>query len=558
MTMFSFTTVTIPTHTTSSFPRPHIVYNLHITNMKNGDTKVVGKRYSDFIALDTALNSPAPLPPKRIIVTTFIPSAWMDNALINERRVGLTNYLTTVLKNPAFEGNPVLHEFLFSSSPRSSMRQLHLEDAVPSTLSRSTAVALVSDLRNGNVVADGGNEEKANASGPIAAGYYPDWVSGDSPPENVDFSKFDILFFAFAVPDERGNLTLSSDILRRLVSSARNSGNGTQIVLSVGGWGGSAGFSSASNSQNRATFVQSLVGAVQQYGLDGIDIDWEYPNSTGAGNPHSPDDAANLLKVFTALRSALGNDKIISSAVPHLPWIGSNGQPLTDISAYADQMTYINIMNYDVWGASSNPGPNAPLNNGCGNSSQPQASAEAAFNQWTAAGAPASKLLLGLPLYGYVSQSSNTVLRGFAPTEKETIKANPACVHAHPRKKTTPTPTVTTAEGEVQTEADTNLTGWYGQQIPFKTLVSSGALVKGDDGNYRQGGGFTMGWDDCSDTPYLFKQSQQTVVTYDDTWSLSDKAVFAKNQGMAGCFTWSIDQDDGYTLQNVIRASLGK
>ncbi|KAF9262091.1 hypothetical protein L218DRAFT_945618 [Marasmius fiardii PR-910] len=172
MTTFSSTTVTIPTHTTSSPPRPHIVYNLHITNMKNGDTKVVDKRYSDFIALDTGLNSPASLPPKRIIVTTFILSVSMNNVLINKRRVGLTSY------------HP---KFLFSSSLGDSMRQLHLEDSVPSTLSRGTAVALVSDLRCGNVVADGGNEERANASGPIAAGYHPDWVSGDSPPENYDF-----------------------------------------------------------------------------------------------------------------------------------------------------------------------------------------------------------------------------------------------------------------------------------------------------------------------------------------------------------------------------------
>ncbi|KAG6889320.1 hypothetical protein C0992_005646 [Termitomyces sp. T32_za158] len=106
--------------------------------------------------------------------------------------------------------------------------------------------------------------------------------------------------------------------------------------------------------------------------------------------------------------------------------------------------------------------------------------------------------------------------------------------------------------------ADANLTGWWGQQIPFSVIVSSGALVKLSDGNYGQGGGFTMAWDDCSDTPFLFDTSQTTVVTYDDTWSLASKATFAKNSGMAGCFTWSLDQDDGMTLQNVIRKNLGK
>jgi len=103
-----------------------------------------------------------------------------------------------------------------------------------------------------------------------------------------------------------------------------------------------------------------------------------------------------------------------------------------------------------------------------------------------------------------------------------------------------------------------NLQSWWGQQIPFSAIVKSGALVKQSDGTYGQGGGFTMAWDDCSDTPFLYNVSQSTVVTYDDTWSLGDKAKYAKSSGMAGCFTWSLDQDDGVTLQNIIRANLGK
>jgi len=55
---------------------------------------------------------------------------------------------------------------------------------------------------------------------------------------------------------------------------------------------------------------------------------------------------------------------------------------------------------------------------------------------------------------------------------------------------------------------------------------------------------------------YLFNVAQKTVVTYDDTWSLTDKVEFAKQSGMPGCFTWSLDQDDGLTLHNAIRKAL--
>ena len=40
----------------------------------------------------------------------------------------------------------------------------------------------------------------------------------------------------------------------------------------------------------------------------------------------------------------------------------------------------------------------------------------------------------------------------------------------------------------------------------------------------------------------MYNTSRKTVVTYDDTYSLGDKALFAKQNGMAGCFTWSLDQ----------------
>ena len=74
-------------------------------------------------------------------------------------------------------------------------------------------------------------------------------------------------------------------------------------------------------------------------------------------------------------------------------------------------------------------------------------------------------------------------------------------------------------------------------------------------------------WDDCSDTPvrfrgpfswsvsvilmcpqFLYNPERETVVSYDDTFSLESKAKFAKESGMAGCFTWSLDQVRGSSM----------
>lgn len=141
--------------------------------------------------------------------------------------------------------------------------------------------------------------------------------------------------------------------------------------------------------------------------------------------------------------------------------------------------------NYDVWGASSTPGPNAPLGNLCGTSQQPQASAEAALQQWTAAGFRASQLLLGLPLYGYASQSTATTLTGSLLPSNGTNEAKMNFLNgAHPRSKPSP--------AKPQAEAG-DLSGWWGQQIPFNSLLASGALAKQSNGTYTGANGYTEG-----------------------------------------------------------------
>ena len=182
----------------------------------------------------------------------------------------------------------------------------------------------------------------------------------------------------------------------------------------------------------------------------------------------------------------------------------------------------LTFRNYDTWGASSSPGPNAPLGNLCGNSTLPQYSAQAGLAQWTAAGFPASKLLVGLPLYGYVSQSSKTTLQQIArPPAGFDVRAYKEQVLGLPeRALACPLPQVVEdgegGEGEgkegeepnalrgahervkgapkgAKAEAAGDLSGWFGQQIPFNELVALGALKKNSDGTYGGANGYTMG-----------------------------------------------------------------
>lgn len=152
---------------------------------------------------------------------------------------------------------------------------------------------------------------------PVAAAYYPWWSVYNYPPENLDYSKFDILFFgrcsslgfassdcadlerlsAFAIPNDSNGIDLEAEaipVLQRLVKNARESAKETKIVLSIGefshdfvptsgahaqvddlgGGSGSHWFSQAMSASNRGAFVDATINIMNSYGLDGVDIDW--------------------------------------------------------------------------------------------------------------------------------------------------------------------------------------------------------------------------------------------------------------------------------------------
>lgn len=182
------------------------------------------------------------------------------------------------------------------------------------------------------------------ASKPLVAAYYPDWNGGQIPPESVDYSLFDILYFSFALPASDFSLYFtqynSADLLKRLI--ARGRAAGTKVCITIGGWTGSAYFSPAvATAANREIFANNIVAMVNAYGADGVDIDWEYPNQPGnPGNILNKADSANLALFLKLLRGKMGSKAIISLATPMNVWMGPDNKPLA-VSVHGHSEAFI-------------------------------------------------------------------------------------------------------------------------------------------------------------------------------------------------------------------------
>ena len=160
-----------------------------------------------------------------------------------------------------------------------------------------------------------------------------------------------------------------------------------KVMLSIGGWGSGRFSEMAATEKNRAAFVGDCARIVSDYGLDGIDIDWEYPTQSSAGISSSPDDTANFTLLMRDLRKKLGNKKLLTAAtVCDARYI--------DFRACIGYLDFVNVMAYDMADAPKHHAAlfPSPVSGG--------KTVSSAVDAHLRAGVPAAKLVLGMPFYG--------------------------------------------------------------------------------------------------------------------------------------------------------------
>ncbi len=160
-----------------------------------------------------------------------------------------------------------------------------------------------------------------------------------------------------------------------------------KVLLSIGGWGAGNFSEMAASETHRKKFAQNCLKAVNQYGLDGIDLDWEYPTSSDAGISSSPDDTKNFTLLVKELRTVLGADKLLTMA-------SSSSAKYIDFKDVTPYFNFINIMTYDM-------GKPPYHNAGLYKSSKTKRSCDESVTLHFNKGVPYEKIVLGIPFYGH-------------------------------------------------------------------------------------------------------------------------------------------------------------
>ncbi|MEN3356904.1 MAG: chitinase [Mycobacteriales bacterium] len=197
------------------------------------------------------------------------------------------------------------------------------------------------------------------------------------------------------------------------------------VLVSLGGWSFSKYFSDAAlTPASRRAFAASCIdlfikGNLPQLAgdpaggpgaaagvFDGIDLDWEWPGSDGnAGNIIRPEDKRNYGLLMAEIRRQLDaygrrthRHYALSAFLPAAPAKISAG---VDVRSVFRSLDWATVQGYDLHGTwETGTNHQAQLFSPAADPAPERFSADQAIRSYLRAGAPAGKLLLGIPYYG--------------------------------------------------------------------------------------------------------------------------------------------------------------
>lgn len=278
-----------------------------------------------------------------------------------------------------------------------------------------------------------------------------------------------------------------------------------KLVLSVGGWG-CGGFSeAASTREGRDILARTAVNIVQQYRLDGLDVDWEYPCIGVSGIASSKNDREKFTLLLERIRQGLDTitDRYCTLSIA----AGADSYFIrcTQMEQASKYLDYVMLMTYDLRGGFSvQTGHHCNLYTNSADLSA--ASTDYAVQIFEQAGVPREKLVIGAAFYSRIWKG------------------------------------VPNREHGLMQMAET--TGGYGPS--YSTLSE----------HYVNKNGYARYWDDEAKAPYLFNGNE--FISYEDEFSIRCKLDYMKEKGLRGIMFWEYSQDTTHTLVPMMAEMLRK
>ncbi|MFC5704452.1 glycosyl hydrolase family 18 protein [Cohnella faecalis] len=200
--------------------------------------------------------------------------------------------------------------------------------------------------------------------------------------EAVQFDGLTHLIYGFLKPASDGSLYPigQPERLKELVDKSH--AHGVNVVIAVGGvFYGKEPLSGhfealAGNDEAIQRFVREVWAFVETYKLDGVEIDWEYPDAEASAKYE------RLLLALKEVLSPMG--KTLSAAVAAAGSVNTKAESVQSVTDKAlESLNWINIMAYDLAGGQHSP----------------YWLADVSIQYWKKRGAPEDRIVVGIPLY---------------------------------------------------------------------------------------------------------------------------------------------------------------
>jgi chitinase len=320
-----------------------------------------------------------------------------------------------------------------------------------------------------------------NGSGAVFLGY----VYGV--PKDINYSLYTHLCHAFVVANKDGTLLPAEGVPSRKLTDEAHS-KGVKVILSLGGWGWDENFAAMTmDPQAEDRYVKAVMAIVDDYDYDGVDLDWEYPDT-----PIEIVGFERLARRFRASLDELAKKKerhmlLTMAAAAHpktLEWLNRD--------FLLETMDWIDVMTYDYTGTWTDfAGHHSPLYASSKLPKDDILSTELTMKYLLEKrGIPADRVTLGIALYG----KAFAVSQPYASTKGAAKPKTPA--------------------------------------INYRDICM-----------LREQHGWIRKWDDETKNPWLYAPDGSVVIGYDDNKSVDIKTRWAMRHGLRGVFFWQVDAD---------------